>query len=341
MMGWGNYHARIRFHDGSPTWLLRTPRVTEFSDRPESFLERLVVSEYATLKFLEKTAVPAPRAFGYGLCSDGSDRGVGVSFLLVEELPGKAWVGGGMPATEANRVERTKIWSRLADVLAELAKHPFPKAGSLCVGKGSRIQVGPVASDRFTMLDPEGPFETAIDYYQAWAEQYLALIADRQLYTLYPVEAYLVHRFLKQNAWQLVQDDGGGAQGFFLKHVDDHGGHILLDDDFNITGIIDWQMARVAPAVEAFGPSLVSCDTGALWRGRLSLSVDDVALADTLREKGHRDLARWMGMRTKRRAGSFGALGWRGNGPARRRRPKRYWRRLESPGTGTNGRRLH
>jgi hypothetical protein len=55
MVGWANYHVRIRFHDGPPPWLLRTPRViTVFSDRPESFLERLVASEYATLKFLEK-----------------------------------------------------------------------------------------------------------------------------------------------------------------------------------------------------------------------------------------------------------------------------------------------
>jgi aminoglycoside phosphotransferase (APT) family kinase protein len=75
----------------------------------------------------------------------------------------------------------------------------------------------------------------------------------------------------------LVQEEGkargkttpGG--GFFLKHVDDHGGHLLLDDEDNITGIIDWQMARVVPRDEAFGPSLISVDMSALCRGNVSL----------------------------------------------------------------------
>jgi aminoglycoside phosphotransferase (APT) family kinase protein len=300
LMGCANYHARIRFHDGSRSWLLRVPRVTGFIGGPEPLAAYLVVSEYATLKFLEKTTVPAPRAFGYGTCSDGNDHGVGVSFLLVEELPGKAWTGGGTPADEKTREQKAKIWSGLADILADLTRHPFPKAGSLCM-EGSRVQVGPVASDRFVVLDPEGPFENALDYYTAWAEQYLALIADRQLYTAYPVDAYLVYRFLKENAGQLVQDEGKAkgkttaSGGFFLKHVDDHGGHLLLDDDDNITGIIDWQMARVVPRAEAFGPSLISVDMSALGRGRVSLGVDDAALVAALREKGHRDLARGMG----------------------------------------------
>jgi hypothetical protein len=251
------------------------------------------------MKFLEKTAVPAPRAFGYGTFSDGNNHGVGVSFLLVEELPGKAWTGGGTPADEKTRDQKAKIWSGLADILAELARHPFPKAGSLCM-EGFRVQVGPVASDRFVVLGPEGPFESALAYYTAWAEQYLALIADRQLYTNYPVDAYLAYRFLKENAGQLVQEEGkaGGkttpSEGFFLKHVDDHGGHLLLDDD-NITGVIDWQMARVVPRGEAFGPSLISVDMSALGRGNVSLGVDDAALVAALSEKGHRELARGMG----------------------------------------------
>ncbi|KAK4041470.1 hypothetical protein C8A01DRAFT_45427 [Parachaetomium inaequale] len=276
MMGCANYHARVRFHDGSRSWLLRVPRVTDFAGGPESFVEYLVVSEYATLKFLEKTTVPAPRAFGHGLCSDGSDQGIGVSFLLIEELPGKPWLDGGIPADESNQDQKAKIWSGLADIIAELARHPFPKAGSLCLDVASRIQVGPTASDRFVVLDPDGPFEGAVDYYTAWAEQYLALIADRQLYPEYPVDAYIVYLFLKENAWQLAQEEGKQAPTrveFFLKHVDDHGDHLLLDDDDNITGVIDWQMARVVPRAEAFGPSLISVHLQAFFDGRVSLGA--------------------------------------------------------------------
>lgn len=111
---------------------------------------------------------------------------MGVPFLLVEELPGKPWTGWG------TETQRAKVWSGLAGILAELARHPFTQAGSLCLkpspngGESVEVEVGALASDRFLVLTPDGPFETSIDYYAAYTEQYLALIADGQLYTAYP-----------------------------------------------------------------------------------------------------------------------------------------------------------
>ncbi|KAI5865863.1 hypothetical protein GGS23DRAFT_554370 [Durotheca rogersii] len=296
LMGSANYHARVRFHDGSPSWLLRVPRVASFAvGLPDSLAEYLILSEYATLKFLETTAVPAPRAFGYGVRGFGTDHSVGVSFLLVEELPGKPWTGDGVCGNQATKDEKAKVWSAVADILAELAKHPFPKAGSLCF-QSSGIEVSAVASDRFVVLTPEGPFDNSIAYYTAFAEQYLALIADGQLYAEYPVDAYLTYRFLKDNAARLAQQSAEAQtpEKFFLKHVDDKGDHLLVDQNLNVTGIIDWQMARVVPLREAFGPSLVTADMSSLCRGKVSLSVDDVALAGALEERGYPELASCM-----------------------------------------------
>ncbi|KAH0522736.1 hypothetical protein TsFJ059_006534 [Trichoderma semiorbis] len=287
---WGsaNYHARIRFQYGSPSWLLRVPRVTSFAvGLPIPLADYLIASEYATLKFLETTTVPAPRAFSYGTCSDGTDHGVGVAFLLMEELPGRPWTGEGVSSTVATDDEKAKIWSELAEILTELERHPFSKAGSLCF-QSSGIEVSAVASDRFGVLTPTGPFHNSAAYYTAFAEQYLELIADGQVYTEFPVDAYLVYRFLKDNVSQLVEQGGEAKypEKFFLKHVDDKGDHLLVDDDLHITGIIGWQMARVVPPREAFGPSLVTADMNALWTGKFSLSNDDVALTDALRQKG-------------------------------------------------------
>ncbi|KAI0882404.1 uncharacterized protein GGS22DRAFT_169306 [Annulohypoxylon maeteangense] len=296
LMGSANYHARILFHDGSPSWLLRVPRVASCTvGLPDSLAGYLILSEYATLKFLEHTAVPAPRAFGYGVRGLGTDHGIGVSFLLMEELPGKPWTGNGVCGDEATNDEKAKLWSALADILAELSKHPFFKAGSLCF-QSSNIEVSAVASDRFVVLTPEGPFDSSIAYYTAFAEQYLALIADGQLYTEYPVDAYLTYRFLKDNAAQLVPPSAETQtpEKFFLKHVDDKGDHLLVDENLNVTGIIDWQMARVVPPREAFGPSLVTADMGSLCDGKVSLSVDDIALADALEGKGYPELASCM-----------------------------------------------
>ncbi|KAI0910894.1 hypothetical protein F4823DRAFT_587987 [Ustulina deusta] len=179
-----------------------------------------------------------------------------------------------------------KVWSALADILDELEKHPLLKAGSLCF-QSSSIDVSAVASDRFVVLTPEGPFDASISSYAAFAEQYLTLIADGQLYTEYPVGAYLVYRFLKDTEVQVPEK-------CFLKHVDDRGDHLLVDENLNITGIIDWQMARVVPRREDFGPSLVTADMSALCGGKVSIGADDVALAGALSGRGSPELASCM-----------------------------------------------
>lgn len=268
---------------------MRVPRVTGFAvGLPVSLAEYLVRSEYATLKFLETTAVPAPRAFTFGIPSEGTDHGIGVCFLLMEELSGRPWDGQG---------DTAKVWKGLADIFAELEKHSFDKAGSLSVESPDDIpSVSATASDRFVCLDPYGPFKTSAEYYTAWAEQYLALIADGQLYPQFPIKAYLVYRFLQDNATQLSDSE----DTFFLKHVDDKGDHLMVDEDLNITGIIDWQMARVVPRREAFALSLVSADMRALCDGIVSLGAKDLELSNALSEKGV-GLARYTGDEKVRR----------------------------------------
>ncbi|KAI6287567.1 hypothetical protein MCOR10_000844 [Pyricularia oryzae] len=233
---------------------------------PESLAGYLISSEYATLKFLETTAVPAPQDFAFGVRDDGTDHGVGLGFLLMEELSGKSWQGDGIDGKLATEDDKTRVLQGLADIMAELAAHPFPKARSLTL-QGSYIQVSAVARDRFVVLASEGPFDTSASYYTAFAEQYLALIADGKLYTEYPVDATSTTK----------------------------GDHLLVDDDFNITRIIDRGMARVVPSNEASSLSLVTADMSSLCNGRASLSDDDVALARVLTERSYFQMAGCMG----------------------------------------------
>jgi hypothetical protein len=86
-----------------------------------------VLSEYETLKFLETTAVPAPRAFIYGICGAGTGHGTGVGFILMEELRRTPWVGQGMSGGDASEDEMAKVWGGLADILMKLKKTPFPQ----------------------------------------------------------------------------------------------------------------------------------------------------------------------------------------------------------------------
>ena len=110
----------------------------------------------------------------------------------------------------------------------------------------------------------------------------------------------MVYRSFQDNVYQLVDpniEQGGneGAETFFLKHIDNTGDHLLVGKDLNITVIIDWKMARIVPAREAFGPSLVTADMGSIYNGKVSLSKDDEVLAAALKRSEKPGLAKWYG----------------------------------------------
>ena len=307
-MGGANYHARIRFPENGSVWLIRVPRVN--GSIPQSLIDYLIRSEYATLKFLETTKVPAPRAFAYGIAGEENNK-VGVSYILMEELAGRTWnLQGPHGKRSADEKDKERVWNGLADILIELKRHPFSKVGSLLPGSlPSKPIVSAVASERFLVLSPAGPFATASDYYTSFVEQNMALIADGQLFTAFPVNAYLVFLFLKSQIQELASKPNCNietGEQFYIKHVDDKGDHLMVDDELNIVGIIDWQMARVVPASEAFGPSLVTAEMSDIYNGLSSLTTHDRALARFLKAKGEDDLADMMSKDERLRRFFFG-----------------------------------
>ena len=298
-LGGANFHVHIRFEDNSPSWLARIPR----GGWPPALEEYLVRGEFATLKFLERTKITSPKAYGHCIRGEKGNN-VGVSYLLIEKMPGKVWYEGSAPgSTPTEELER--VMTSLADILIELYRHPFDKIGSLQY-KHSKLEVSAFASDQTLILGPSGPFKSSRSYYTAYAEQYLALIADGQTYTNFPVEAYLIYTYLKDNVGQICPATSSKPEHFFLKHIDDKGDHLMVDGNLNIVGVIDWQMARIAPACEAFGPSLATADMNALCQGEYGLTAKDKLLASILRKKGAIDLADIMSANEKVRRFMWG-----------------------------------
>lgn len=64
--------------------------------------------------------------------------------------------------------------------------------------------------------------------------------------------------------------------------------HILVVDEYNITGIIDWTFARIVPAYEAFGPSLLTTDTNDLFTGKAGQSFQDTIIAEVLQSRDNK-----------------------------------------------------
>ncbi|EAS30122.3 uncharacterized protein CIMG_08868 [Coccidioides immitis RS] len=150
--------------------------LSDFCDVPAPLIEYFVESEYTTLKFLESTNVPSPRAFGFQLALDPADN-VGISYTLMECLPGKSYLEREIDATAE---QKCYVSSQVADFMIELGKHPLSKAGSLA-WRNEKPEISAIASNDFLVLDRYGPFDDALQYFKSIADQYLDLIADRQL----------------------------------------------------------------------------------------------------------------------------------------------------------------
>ena len=284
-MGGMYVHLRIRFVDQS-TWLARLLRekYTSFSD---DFTNEILASEYATLKWLQKVGIPSPKVHAYGLRGDPANT-TGFAFLLIDELPGTPYL-----LTEPTMEQKRKVYDGVAEILRKLEGFPFDRIGSLTTnGPHGATIIGGVAGDRTGTLRTIGPFDDAKRYYTAICEEYLHLVAERQLFTRFSVNAYLIIRFMKElaqrgkwNPFEGVRDRSFNHAPFYLKHMDDKGDHILVDDDFNVTGLIDWTFARIVPSIEAFGPSLFTADMSDLYYGHVRWSDDDKAFSSVLRTR--------------------------------------------------------
>lgn len=94
-----------------------------------------------------------------------------------------------------------------------------------------------------------------------------------------PVDAYLIHRFLLDKVPEICTmsdlDDGN----FYLKHADEKGDQILVDGQFNITGIIDWEWAHTDSKSSAFNSPIVLLPVADFYAGVNCISE----------ERGHPD----------------------------------------------------
>ncbi|KAK3392878.1 hypothetical protein B0H63DRAFT_504897 [Podospora didyma] len=289
--GGQNCHVDIEFADGV-IWIARI-RLEHPLLPPPGVQARIFMSEVATFEFLARTRVPAPRVYGYELEAPGNF--VGTSYILMEKLAGKP-----LDWNSANAEQRARVMEQLADVYLELERHPIPLAGSLFplssgvaeLG-GPRVQVG-IFAQAPCFETPEqdgglGPFETLEAAYTALIRQQLQAIANHEISRL-PVDNYLSFLWQLNALSELVAESASRTGPFYLKHFDDKGDHILIDDDYNITGLIDWEFASAEAKELAFSSPCMMWSVDEFFDGDNSLSEDEVRFAAIFEQRGRRDL---------------------------------------------------
>ncbi|KAJ5640208.1 uncharacterized protein N7484_008070, partial [Penicillium longicatenatum] len=179
-------------------WLSRVPQMC--GDVPQSLIDYLIRSESATLKFLETIIIPSPWLLDYGIASDET-----MNYVLTEEMTSKPWDDQG-PREKRIVYDQDKESMGWLDILIE--------------------------------INPFRPLNTATDDYISFAEQNMALIPDKQHFTVF------MHEVPDPDAGFLSGEPNSGAVGtteqFYLKHLDAQGKYLMVDGDLNIIGNIDW-----------------------------------------------------------------------------------------------------
>ncbi|GIK07109.1 hypothetical protein Aspvir_002764 [Aspergillus viridinutans] len=283
VMGGMNYHIEIQFEDGI-SWLARIRRFNATSPPPD--LRRYIMrSEVATLQFLSKTNIPSPRVLDYNFEQANP---TGVEYILMEKLPGKS-LRWSLTSPE----QRKKIISQLADIYIELKAFPFDSMGSL--DQPGTDHVGPFARESLTdyvdsQMRPLGPFISREEYVVSSIQLTLDLIIRGEAYADRAIDAFLIHRFLLDAVSHIVPAKAETTQ-FYLKHADDKGDHILVDDDSNITGVVDWEWAHTDSKAAAFNSPILLLPVADFYDGINHPGEDELALAQSFEDKGHLDLA--------------------------------------------------
>lgn len=297
MMGGQNCHADVVFADGV-VWLVRI-RLSSPISPPSEVRDYVLASEAATMQFLQRhTRVPSPRVFDWAIESNPENE-AGVGYILMEKMSGTPldWQGATTP-------QRQKIVQQLAEILLEIEKYPFDKLGSLvlttntAVGNASpreaqtRVQ-GLAEHSTFRSCDgnPPGPFSSSREALRTIVTAHLGMITTGEIGTTdNAMDVFLAHRFrldILDNVWP-----GEGEERFYLKHADDKGDHILVNADFDIVAIIDWEWCSTASREEAFSSPCMMWPVAAFYDGSNQLAEEELILARAFTARGREDLAR-------------------------------------------------
>jgi hypothetical protein len=280
VVGGRNYHSSIVFEDGN-IWLarFRLPNHNAPPLQERNFDRR---GEFATYRYLAEASVPVPAV--YDLADDDDPLNpVGAGYILLDKLAGRplAW-------HEANEVQKEKLTGQLADIYAQLEKHPVTWLGRLQPSPTGSVEAGPAFFDYDSNgnLVPSGPFSNLNDYYVALIQHQIQLIRTGEIAPSAPLDQYLVYRSLLDC---LPPDESGP---FFLRHIDSRDANFLVDDEYNITGIIDWELAIVTAKGAAFQSPLMLYDLVELYNQGLSTpSEEEKRLSRALQKKGLQELS--------------------------------------------------
>jgi len=217
-----------------------------------------VQSEVTTIRYLEaNTTIPVPHihAFGRGGCVNKNNP-TGHTFIIHDYIPGQSL---NVSAFRKESIERRKyFYLQLIDILAQLRQQEFDQAGSLMPDPdgGNSPVVGPMLSIQLNDLQLEcrdvpthsAKFTSAIDFafhqYHILTQKY-RLPAFKMSQEVAELEVFGLED-LKKRLFDYI-DQRWNHGPFVLTHADLRWSNIIVDEDYRIRGVIDWEWSGTVP----------------------------------------------------------------------------------------------
>ncbi|CAG7928737.1 unnamed protein product [Penicillium olsonii] len=239
-LGYNHLVRIIEFQD-DVRWIarLRMPPLSRTQAR-SSLNKQIMGNEYNTILLVkEKTKIPVPSVHAVELDTENI---VKAQFMLMDCLRGNAGIDLGM---EVPNFYKRCVFSKMAEIQVYLSRIQLPRIGTILrQNEDGSFDQGPIPGIG-------GPFETATEFFQAWATKVEFGISEAKLReaagSLADELSFSASSFLslvKTLARNLsVQDKGP----FPLCHGDFGHNNMVFDDEYNLLGVIDWEAAYAGP----------------------------------------------------------------------------------------------
>ncbi|KAI1144937.1 hypothetical protein F4825DRAFT_458021 [Nemania diffusa] len=243
-----NLVRKIQFEDGVE-WIvrLRMPPIPGQGSGMASptTRERMLLdlqSELATMEFVrQNTDIPIPRVYAYDL---NDQNAVGCPFSIIEYVDGntaeevsRTYPGGheGIPAQF-----EVKFWRQVAKIMVQLASIRLPKIGSIIRDSSDSFVTGRLVETG------SGPYDSAAEFY---ADYPLALSKSlgEQPASGQDELVQAFHSLATSFPSPVARVGDGSAESFGLANYDLNPNNILVDREFNVLAVIDWDSVVSVP----------------------------------------------------------------------------------------------
>jgi len=206
-------------------------------------------SEIATLQYVkEKTNIPVPKVFGYNLCNDN---GVGGPYMLMEMVFGESLDQYIERCGGISHIEVKRILDQMSYYISQLSKLRFNGIGRLRFGESPCCpRLVPIEESN----DPE-PYDSAARYFTQQLAQcvpppgqndYPAVFEEIKWTMATFNEKVKISTLIFHRAAQFLGHDFSSGP-FPLQHVDLNQQNIIVDEQCNVCGIVDWENAVTSP----------------------------------------------------------------------------------------------